>query len=153
MTIDMEEMNRRLIELAESPNVRFWRIDYGALSPPERVFRAVWELEAEVNNGGFHQYFWNSSGTLVPDAAGALRAIGASKMSKIVEQAIEAVGHDIDWSDDSVRRATLDALAPAAVATLDEFDEAFFAYPDDLTTLLCKYVSEHRKEINVPPEF
>jgi Domain of unknown function (DUF4375) len=153
MTIDVDEMNRRLIKLAESPSSRFWRIDYGALSPPERVFRAVWELEAEINNGGFHQYFWNSSGSLVPDAAGALRAIGAITMSEIVEQAVEAVGHDINWSDDSVRRASLAALTPAVVAMLDEFDQAFFAYPDNLTMLLYKYVSEHRKEINVPSEF
>jgi hypothetical protein len=153
MKIDVDEMNRRLVKLAESPNSRFWRIDYGALSPPERVFRAVWELEAEINNGGFHQYFWNSSGSLVPDVAGALRAIGAITMSEIVEQAVEAVGHDIYWSDDSVRRATLAALAPAVVAMLDEFTQAFFAYPDNLTMLLYKYVSEHRKEINVPSDF
>ena len=54
MTIDVNEKNRRLVKLASSPNSRFWRIDYGALSLPERVFRAVWELEAEVNGGAFH---------------------------------------------------------------------------------------------------
>jgi hypothetical protein len=153
MTIDVNEMNRRLVKLAESPNSRFWRIDYGALSSPERVFRAVWELEAEVNNGGFHQYFLNSSGSLVPDAADALRAIGAATMSEIVEQAVEAIGHDISWSDDDARKASLAALAPGAVAKLGEFDQAFFAYPDNLTALLYKYVSEHREEINVPSEF
>jgi hypothetical protein len=153
MTIDVNEMNRRLVKLAESPNSRFWRIDYGALSSPERVFRAVWELEAEVNNGGFHQYFLNSSGSLVPDAADALRAIGAATMSEIVEQAVEAIGHDISWPDDDARKASLAALAPGAVAKLGKFDQAFFAYPDNLTALLYKYVSEHREEIKVPSEF
>jgi hypothetical protein len=47
----------------------------------------------------------------------------------------------------------LAALAPGAVAKLGECDQAFFAYPDDLTALLYKYVSEHREEINVPSEF
>src|SRR5689334_24380735 len=45
-------MNRRLIRLAESPDIRFWRVDYDQLSAPERVFGAIWELESEVNNGG-----------------------------------------------------------------------------------------------------
>jgi hypothetical protein len=153
MTIDVNEKNRRLVKLASSPNSRFWRIDYGALSLPERVFRAVWELEAEVNNGGFHQYFSNNTGSLAPDAADALRAIGATTMPGIVEQAVKSVGHDISWSDDGARSAALAALAPGAVAKLGECDQAFFAYPDDLTALLYKYVSEHREEINVPSEF
>jgi hypothetical protein len=153
MTIDVNEKNRRLVELASSPNSRFWRIDYRALSLPERVFRAVWELEAEVNNGGFHQYFSNNTGSLAPDAADALRAIGATTMPGIVEQAVKSVGHNISWSDDGARNAALAALAPGAVAKLGECDQAFFAYPDDLTALLYKYVSEHREEINVPSEF
>jgi hypothetical protein len=52
MAIDGREMNRRLIKLSESSTSRFWRLDYGDLSPPERVFLLVWELESEVNNGG-----------------------------------------------------------------------------------------------------
>lgn len=32
------------------------------LSPAERVFLCVWNLEAEVNNGGFGQFFANSAG-------------------------------------------------------------------------------------------
>ena len=53
MTIDNREMNRRLIKLSESPTARFWRIDYDKLSTPEQIFLLIWELESEVNNGGF----------------------------------------------------------------------------------------------------
>ena len=91
MTTDTKEIKQRLIRLAESPKARFWRLEYGALSVPERIFRAVWELEAQVNNGGFHQYFWNSSGSLVPDVVNALRAIGAAQMASVVERAIDAL--------------------------------------------------------------
>ena len=153
MTIDLNEMDQRLLKLADSPDSWFWRIDPGALSPPERVFRSVWELEAEINNGGFRQYFSNSSGSLVLDAADALRAIGAATMSGIVERAIESVGQDVFWSDDGVRKAALAALDSRAVAKLGECDQVFLAYSDNLTALLYKYVSEHREEINVPPEF
>src|ERR1041385_8223768 len=54
--IDRSEINRRLVRLAESPNIRFWRVAYDQLSLPERVFGLIWEFESEVNNGGFLQY-------------------------------------------------------------------------------------------------
>jgi uncharacterized protein DUF4375 len=66
MTIDKQEMNRRLIKLSESPSSRFWRVEYQDLSTPERVFLLIWEFESEVNNGGFYQYFHNSSGAGAP---------------------------------------------------------------------------------------
>jgi hypothetical protein len=42
-------MNRRLVKLAD-PEARIWRADYDMFSPPQRVFRVVWELVAEANN-------------------------------------------------------------------------------------------------------
>lgn len=151
---DANEMNRRLVELADSSETRFLRIDYNALSLPEQVFRTVWELEAEVNNGGFYQYFWNSSGELVPYVVEALTAIGAAAAVAIVKRAIEVVGLHISWDDEPTRRRSLDGLAPEAVEHLEELDQTFFSYPDDLTTLLYRYVSQHRAEIRgVPADF
>jgi hypothetical protein len=153
MTADRNEMNHRLVKLAKSSECRFWRLDYDALSLPKRVFRAIWELESEVNNGGFHQYFSNSSGSLVPNVVDALRAIGAVAMAGIVGCAIEAVGPSVSWSDDSARQASLGDLSPEAMEKLDELDQAFYAYPDDLTALLYRFVSKHRDEVGVPAEF
>ena len=34
---------------------------FEGLSHQFRVFFCTWEVEAEVMNGGFNQYFWNSS--------------------------------------------------------------------------------------------
>ena len=61
MKPDERELERRLIKLAESREVRFWRVPYDQLTYPERVFGLIWELESEVNNGGFEQYFSNST--------------------------------------------------------------------------------------------
>ena len=62
------------------------------MSEPERVFVAVWTLEADVNNGGFDQYYVNSSGDYAWFAPQALRAVGAEKTAEIVEQANTAFG-------------------------------------------------------------
>ncbi len=154
MTTDTKEIevNQRLITLAESSKARFWRLEYDALSVAERTFRAIWELEAEVNNGGFHQYFWNSSGSLVPDVVNALNAIGAGQMASIVERAIDAVGPDISWSDIAARQASIHELSANIIEKLSGLDQEFYAYPDSLTALLYRYVSAHQDEM-IAPEF
>ena len=153
MAIDATEMNRRLIALAERPGLRCWRIDYAALAPPEQVFRSVWEFEAEVNNGGFEQYFWNDSGQLAPHAAAALRAIGAAQMAAIVEEAVAALGKDFPWLEDDERQARVTDLPDGTRETLEALEQRFFSYPDDLTALLYAYVARHRDAIGAPAEF
>jgi hypothetical protein len=129
-----------------------WRTDCLSLSRPERVFRAIWQLEAEVNSGGFHQYFLNSTGSLARETVDALRAIGADSMAGVVERAIEVIGYEHLESDDA-RTSKLASAGPGTLEKLDELDQAFYAYPDDLTGLLYKYVSKHAGEMAVPEEF
>ena len=147
MTIDIAAMNESLRRLGGSPLAQFWRVAYAALSEPERVFVSVWELEAEVTNGGFQHYFSNTSGRIAPYVVDALRAIRAETMAKIAERALLTVDQDIPWMNDVERRRRLRALPPGAVEMLGRLDREFYAYPDDLTLLLYEYVAECRDEI------
>jgi hypothetical protein len=154
--IDGMEMNRQLIALSEAPEARFWRLAFDELTTPEGIFRAVWELEAEVNNGGFNQYFFNGSGDIVPFVVDALRTIGAARTAEIAESAINAVGADMPWRDQFARRERVLALPIEIQDELGELDNAFWAYPDDLTALLHAYVQAHQTEIGgagdiIPP--
>jgi hypothetical protein len=154
MTIDNREMNRRLIKLSESPTARFWRLDYEKLSAPERVFLLIWELESEVNNGGFYQYFYNSSGALAPHVVGALKTIGAEATADIAQRAINAVIDIITpWSDDAGRQASLNRLSPETRRIFDDLDQEYYASPEDLTPLLYNYVAEHRTEVHASSSF
>jgi hypothetical protein len=54
---------------------------------PIQVINFVEEVEAEVNNGGFHQYFNNSSGDNTAEAIEALETIGASAAANLLRQA------------------------------------------------------------------
>ncbi len=146
-------MNRRLIALAESPDARFWRTDYHELSVPERVFRAIWELEGEVNNGGLDQYFFNSSGSLVPNVVNALKTIGALRMAGILEDAIALMPTSVAWHDGDMRREVLIALPETSKDALDTLTRKFYDYPDDLTALLYAYVCDHRAEVGAAGDF
>jgi Domain of unknown function (DUF4375) len=153
MTIDQQEMNRRLIKLSESPSSRFWRVEYRDLSTPERVFLLIWEFESEVNNGGFHQYFHNSSGVGAPHVVAALKSIGAQATAAIAQRALNAANQVTTWSRDADRQASIKLLPSATRQMLDGLDQEYYACGEDLTPLLYKYVAEHRTEIGAPVDF
>jgi len=137
------DKNSYLIELSESERTDFGRVDFDDQEEPQKVFSAIWELESEVNNGGFDQYFRNCETGVIAHAPIALRTIGASSCARIVERAIEVVAPLARAREE--RSSALDALDDSGEALLNKLDSEFFAYPDNLTDRLLDYVS-HRPE-------
>jgi hypothetical protein len=58
----MSDRESYLIRLSDQIVPLAWQEPPVEMSEAERVFICIWQLEAEVNNGGFTQYFTNSSG-------------------------------------------------------------------------------------------
>ena len=52
----------------------------------DEVVDLIDALEGEVNNGGFHQYFYNSAGDRTAETIQALEIIGAFAMADIVTE-------------------------------------------------------------------
>ena len=127
---------------------RLWPIAnerFTSLSPSEQIFILVWEIEAEVNNGGFNQFFFNSAGARAAGTAAALRRIGADRAASIVDRAL-SLFPDGPPADLSVRQDLLEEMDPD-VALFEELDREFLDYPDDLSALLYKFVVENRSDI------
>jgi hypothetical protein len=105
----------------------------------ERVAELVGELEGELNNGGFHQFFYNSAGDDTEEIIRALQLIGATKAADIVKRAASKFPGEMPPVDRLARQdLLLDTVAPSG----DEFrdlDEEFYSYPDDLSGLLGRY--------------
>src|SRR5687767_8536835 len=59
-----------------------------SLSEEEKVIVYVEELEREVNNGGFSQFFYNLSGNYVEEVVQSLQKIGSVKFLHLLEDAI-----------------------------------------------------------------
>ena len=142
---EANEKNGRLVRLSETG--RFWKVAFEELSPAEQVFRSVWELEAEVNNGGFDQYFFNSPGGASTAAVQALQRIGARSAAEIVHRAISQFPGGQPPRDPKQRRSILEAIGVTHAELLEQLDTEFLRYPDDLTELLHSYVVRHRCEI------
>jgi hypothetical protein len=142
-----DKMESYLQALDAAVEGRLAEVPRETLSISERVFASVWDLEAEVNNGGFSQYFCNSSGEHALDCPNALRAIGATHAAQIAQAALDVVGMDIPWTDDKMRRAAISKIGPAKDGALDALDTQFHTYPDDLTQLLFDYCVANKSEL------
>jgi Domain of unknown function (DUF4375) len=71
--------NEILIDLSESEMTKIGKEEFAQQSLPQKVFSAIWEVESEVNNGGFAQYFSNDSAESASFVVEALEKIGAPK--------------------------------------------------------------------------
>ena len=145
---DMDK-NAFLIDLSESDRTDFGRVDFAAQSVLQKTFSAIWELESQVNNGGFDQYFRNSDSDIIAYAPTALREIGASACAEIVEAAINWIAPIPE--DNDARCDALDAALAVDEEPLEALDSKFYEYPDDLTTLLFAFVAKNANEFGGVP--
>ncbi len=141
------DKNALLIELSELG--RFWSVTFDELTRPEQVFRAIWDLEAYVNNGGFDQYYWNSAGDTAFAVVDALNEIGADGAASIVTRAHQIFPEGVPPRDRAQRQDLLEQRPDRLEKNdiLEPLDAAFYAYPDDLMELLFAYVRRNSEDI------
>ena len=122
--------------------------DMSLLSEAERIFYITQTLEMEVNNGGFSQFFYNSSGNFSNELVGAFTAIGANATAAICQKAISAFGRDIPVDRDE-REEMLDELESDEFdEILEECDNAFYDYEDNLNELNYNFVMKNKEFFN-----
>jgi hypothetical protein len=71
---------------------RLLNADLTTLDTAERRLVALGGLRDEVNNGGFHQYFFNCAGDLAPDAMDAATEAGVNGLADLVRRAVDMLG-------------------------------------------------------------
>jgi len=117
------------------------------LSEPEKLYYTVALLRNEINNGGFHQYFFNSSGSYYNHAEAGLQQLGATQTLALLHQAKEIVFSAMPVSADTkVRRkhmASIDSAQSDLRRKLDELDQRFYASPDEITPRLEAFARQH----------
>jgi hypothetical protein len=148
----MMTKNHILIGLSESDKTAFGKQDFDRQSPPQKVFSAIWAVESEVNNGGFFQYFLNSTGESTPFVVEALKTIGAPKTAAICRRAITvAFPAGLPDSEEAIRSAASE-FPDDVLEKLKPLDQEFFSYPHNLTNLLFAYVCQHPEEFGALPK-
>jgi len=145
------DKNSVLISLSESDKTKFGKQDFVSQSTPQKVFSAIWAVESEVNNGGFSQYFLNSSCETAIFVAKALDTIGAPRTADICRRAIAtAFPTGLPSTPESISEAAI-SFSDETLAQLGGLDNEFFEYPHNLTDLLFAYVSKYPEEFGELP--
>ena len=107
---------------------------------PADVSRLIAELEAEINNGGFDQFFFNSAGDNTKETIEALVAVGANHTAAIVRKAAARFPGGMPSPDRNTRQEQLERISPDNDA-FEEQDDAFYEYKDDLSGLVAKHAT------------
>jgi hypothetical protein len=142
----VEEGKPDLFAISDSVYARYGKVGYEKLTEAEKVFVCIWGLEGEVNNGGFEQYYFNTSGDHALDAVKSLQAIGANHTATLVSRANGLFGPSGPSHDRDIRWRQLDAFSESARNQLAQFDEEFFEYKGNLKQLLSAFVQKHSLE-------
>jgi len=144
--------NEILINLSESAATKIGKEEFEQQSLAQKVFTAIWEIESEVNNGGFSQYFLNDSAESASSVVNALTTIGAPKTADICSRAIvTAFPGGLPQTVEAIRSIAAD-FSVDTLAKLEPLDQEFFSCPHNLTDLLFAYVTAHPDEFGTQPE-
>ena len=123
------------------------RID--ALGHAAKVIYLVECLSGEVCNGGFHQFFSNSSGEHAQEAHSALLEVGAVKAAGLLERAMRALADGRVPTDRLERYNELELADKRHPGLFDGLDREFYSLEtgapvsEDLGELLLAFMRRH----------
>jgi hypothetical protein len=115
---------------------RFTGNNFESLSLRDQILVTIYGLEADVNNGGFDQFYFNGVGNQAWFAPTALGNIGAHRMASITQRANAMFGGAGPPSDPDKRQSALFRITDANPDAWEQLDREFYAYPDDIAALL-----------------
>ncbi len=142
-----ENVNNSIIELDNFIcELCGWGDNMENLTDSQRIFYYNQNLEREVNNGGFNQYFINSSGDFAHETINSLKTIGANHTADILQSAIDQFPDKKVPSDRDERIELVGQIEETANEKWEDLDQKFFEYKDNLNSLNIEYVKKYRTE-------
>lgn len=111
------------------------------------LFAAHW-CQSEVLNGGFAQFFSNSTGVLAPEAEAAYRRMGMHGLADCVAEAMRWFGtaypRDRDARNAALSKGRNDIFRQTPFGTLDEsFDRLHQSEADGFVEAADRYARQH----------
>lgn len=115
--------------------------NWSDLTEKNQELAALWRLEADMNNGGFVQFFCNWGIDCYKISTTALKKIGADKMLEIIESEFKIIDAVYSRSKDNLREYWDIAkyITDTEIEELDRLDSKFWKYPDNISQLGYEY--------------
>jgi len=131
------------------------RLLFNKLPRGLRVSHNLMSLESEVSNGGFHQFFGNSSGRFARETLEDCRLVGALKKASLLKRAMGLIDDYIAATDrvptDDDDPFTLDPV-DSPEAEMDRLEEAYYALEEteSVYRLVAAYIRAHPEKCSTP---
>ena len=147
--LSLSNSTEMTIEISYGISDKIHKTGFESLSHPERILHHIYWLEAEINNGGFEQYFGNSAGEYVLDTPAALDEIGAQHTAQLVRRAIDLFPGGPPPRDWEERAEKLNLIDDETSERLGDLDSEFYEYRDPLEELQVKYMEANKNQIQI----
>jgi hypothetical protein len=107
-----------------------------ALPPGVRALYLSWVVEAEVNNGGFNQYYYNTDSKFSSQAVEAFQFFGATEHAALMREANDIHAKEATQMAKFKDAGTLEAFSESYEHTkLGPLDERFYKLVENLSQL------------------
>lgn len=118
--------------------------DMDKVTEEQKLFYYNQSLEREMNNGGFNQYFFNSSSDFALKTIQSLQAIGANKTANILQKAIDQFPNSNVPEERTERQVVLEQIQEVAELVWEQLDQKFFRYEDNLNQLNIEFIRKNK---------
>ncbi len=122
--------------------------DISVLTEGEKVVLFIENLEREVNNGGFDQFFFNSSGNYAHETLKALEQIGSIEIKTLLSKAMAVWPNNNVPKEQITRREQQLQLSESAQEKWNTLDEEFYHSQEYIAQLLINYIETHKKQFS-----
>lgn len=119
------------------------------LNSSQKTVLFVENLEREVNNGGFNQFYFNSSGDFSTETLDALLKIGAKKTAEVLKIANSEFPNGIIPKDREQRIKIMEQIEDKSNEIWNSLDDKFYTSEneiDNLTDLLITFIKSNKKD-------
>ncbi|MBI4830104.1 MAG: DUF4375 domain-containing protein [Candidatus Lindowbacteria bacterium] len=137
-----------VLAFEQAPDQKAGRIGQDRLTSEEKVVLEIEAFEREVNNGGYGQFFINSSKEYTPIVVDALNRIGCADVALLTQQAIDAVGIEGQVTVEEIDRVMEDE-SDERDEKLGVCDERYCKVAGDLAGPLLEFIKKNKDRITV----
>lgn len=122
---------------------------FSSMHPTEvdQVFIHIWALVGQVGNGGFWQFYYNSTGDFAVETVSALECIGATGAAKIVEDWNGFFPKGLPSPNQEQRIRELDNLSNVE-EEVEKTENDFYDEEDNIEECLYRYVIENKNRFS-----
>lgn len=134
-----EDLEQAIVDYALSKLDGQWDHEVeivGSFAPGVRATLLTWAVEADVNNGGFNQYYFNTNGTFAVPAVEAFEYFGAVQHAAVMREANDIHSREAAEMAMFNEQGTLEAFSESYEHTeLELADDHFYAVTENLSQL------------------